>query len=227
MRCATSLLRLGPFAAIARLAARAAVAVLVAAALGAAVHAQPGPLAPLDSSGRMTYYIAADEASSADRELAQWALAAWERAAGGTIRFEPAAEAAALVRIYFVGASAGLYGEMRALNVDGRRGAAVYIRPDTAALGAEIAALAAADPLLRETIVYLTCVHELGHALGLRHTADFHDVMYSFQFGGDIPAFFGRYRELIRSRGDLAGVGSLSSGDLEQLRALYAPGASP
>jgi hypothetical protein len=75
-----------------------------------------------------------------------------------------------------------MYGEMRALQVDGRAGPAVYIRPDTTSLGPDIHALATADPLFRDTVVYLTCVHELGHAFGLEHTADFRDIMYSFHW---------------------------------------------
>ncbi len=45
--------------------------------------------------------------------------------------------------------------------------------------------------------------------------------MYFFGFGGDIPGFFGRYRDGLRSRDDIAGVAGLSAGDLSQLRALY------
>jgi hypothetical protein len=183
-------------------------------------------LEPLDASGRVTYFIADGVAGSqfrpADRELATWALRAWERTVGGALRFEPGTEAEALVQLHWVPAGAGQYGEMRALAVNGRRGAAVYIRPDTDALGPDIARLAKQDDLLRDTIVYLTCVHELGHALGLPHTANFADIMYSFGFGGDIPAFFGRYRNQVKTRADIAAVSGLSQGDVTSVRALYA-----
>jgi hypothetical protein len=180
--------------------------------------------------GTITYYIGAGAPGSGyvagDDELAVWALGAWQRAAPeGALRFTRSAEEAALVRVYFVAAGFGQYGEARALDVGGRRGAAVYIRPDTSALGADIAILTAADPLLRDAIVYLTCVHELGHALGLLHTADFADIMYSFQFGGDIPAYFGRYRKQLGGRADMAHVSGLSAGDVARLGALY--GAAP
>ena len=188
------------------------------------------PLGPLDSSGTVTYFIAppaADAGAQAeDMDLARWALEAWERAAAGALRFRPAtSESDALVRLYWVPAAAGQYGEMRPLEVDGRRGAAVYIRPDTAALGLEIAAQAQSDALFRDTVVYLTCLHELGHALGLAHTAEFEDVMYFFGFGGDIGEFFGRYRRTLQQRGDIRVSAGLSGGDLEQLEGLY--GSSP
>ncbi|MGI8743295.1 MAG: hypothetical protein ACR2NN_12140 [Bryobacteraceae bacterium] len=51
--------------------------------------------------------------------------------------------------------------------------------------------------------MYLTCLHETGHALELPHTADFEDIMYSFQFGGNIPEYFGRYRRKLKLRGDI------------------------
>jgi hypothetical protein len=182
-------------------------------------------LAPLDAREPITYFIAEGVAGSAyraaDRELAEWALQAWARSAEGTLRFEPATESAALLRLYWVPASAGQYGEMRPLVVGGRRGAAVFVRPDTDALGAGIAGLARQDALLRDAIVYLTCVHELGHALGLEHSADYSDVMYFFGYGGDVPAFFNRYRKQLSSRRDIANVSGLSAGDLSRLRSLY------
>lgn len=196
-----------------------------------AAQAQELPIiAALDASRPITYFVAepAFESKSRadDAELAEWALAEWARASRGTLEFEPAPESAALLKIYFVAASYGQYGEMRPLFIDGRRGAAVFIRPDTDALGPDIAAGARHDPLLRDSIVYLTCLHELGHALGLVHTADFRDIMYFFGFGGDIPRFFGRFRDQLESRDDIASASGLSSGDLEQLEALYANGAN-
>lgn len=207
---------------------RAVALVGLAAALWLGIaDAQRAPLLmPLDTGAPIGFFVAEGEAGSgyrpSDLELARWALDAWERAAGGAVRFEPAPEPEALLRIHFVQASAGQYGEMRPIRVGGRRGADVFIRPDTDALGPDIARLAGADPLLRETIVYLTCLHEIGHALGLGHTANYEDVMYFFGFGGNIPEFFGRYRRRLESRDDIARLEALSAGDLAQLRALYA-----
>src|SRR5260370_41078562 len=79
---------------------------------------------------------------------------------------------------------------MRPLIVGGQRGAAVFIRPNVESMGEDIARRARGDMLLRDSIVYLTCLHELGHALGLVHTRDFRDIMYYFGYGGDdIPDF--------------------------------------
>ena len=181
---------------------------------------------PLDATGTVTYFVAeglpGSEYLAGDRELAVWALKAWERSLGGALRFEPASEQNAVVRVHWVPASDGLYGEMRPLMVNGRRGAAIYVRPDTNALGPDLAGRALRDPLFRDTIVYLTCVHELGHALGLEHTDDFRDIMYFFGYGGDIPGFFGRYRSQIKARTEIANVSGLSEGDSARVRALYA-----
>jgi hypothetical protein len=63
--------------------------------------------------------------------------------------------------------------------------------------------------------------HEIGHALGLPHTAEFADIMYFFGYGGDIPAFFNRYRTRLKNRGDIATTSGLSPADIARVRTLY------
>ena len=182
-------------------------------------------LAPFEISSPLPYFIADGKGKTgfraSDRELARWALEDWQRSSGHAIRFEPAPESSALVRLYWAEPSEGQYGEMKTIVVDGRLGAALSIRPDMTSLGPEIADRADRDPLLRESIVYLTCVHELGHALGLSHTREYRDIMYFFGYGGDIAQYFDRYRAKLRSRADIAKVSGLSSGDVTRLKALY------
>jgi hypothetical protein len=45
--------------------------------------------------------------------------------------------------------------------------------------------------------------------------------MYSFQYGGDIDAYFDRYRKLIMLRADIAKHSGLSDGDRLALRARF------
>ena len=201
-------------------------AVLVGIALLAiCVHAQPRQLTPLDASGRITFFIDEGESGSgfrsSDRELATWAVKAWERAIDGKLRFEPAVRDTALVQVFWVPADGSEFGEMRRLVVNGRPGAAAYIRPDVNALGPELSRLSREDALVRETIVYLTCLHEIGHAIGLTHTANYRDIMYFFGYGGNVPNYFLRYRKQLQSRGDIATVSGLSDTDIEAVRKLY------
>ena len=183
-----------------------------------------GPRA-LDPSRPIGTFIASGNQTErykpADRQLAEWAFNAWQRATGPTLQLMPMPEASARVRLYWAGPQTGQYGEMRSLQVNGQVGAAVYIRPDTTSLGSDIDALATSDPLFRDAVVYLTCVHELGHAFGLQHTADFRDIMYSFQYGGDIVEYFSRYRRQLKSRNDIARISGMSEGDIATVRTLY------
>lgn len=174
----------------------------------------PIPYFIADGSGKPGYH-------STDPELARWALQAWQRSAANGLHFAAAPESSTLIRVYWAGPDSGEYGETRPIVVGGQQGAAVFIRLDIDSLGEEIARRARADTLLRDSIVYLTCLHELGHALGLTHTRDFRDIMYYFGYGGDVAEYFGRYRSQVHARNDIAGVSGLSEVDVKRIRAIY------
>jgi len=150
---------------------------------------------------------------AADPQLADWALRAWQNAARGMLEFNRVPDTRdARIRIYWASAEQGLYGETRRVIVDGKPGAEVYVLPAPLPLNG--------DRLLRDAIVYLTCLHETGHALGLMHTDVFDDIMYSFQFGGDIPEYFGRYRRRLQSRDDIRKNAGMSDADRKHLLAV-------
>lgn len=145
-----------------------------------------------------------------DPQLAKWAFEAWQRASDGRLDFTRVNdEGHARIRLFWASAEQGLYGETRPIDFHGKLGAEVYVLPSPTPSNG--------DRLLRDAIVYLTCLHESGHALGLSHTADFKDIMYSFQFGGDIDEYFGRYRRKLTTRSDIAKNPGMSAEDRARL----------
>ena len=157
-----------------------------------------------------------------DRELAEMAFDAWSRESGRRLRFTHAPDPArALLRLQWISAGEGRFGETQRISVGGKAGAIVYVSTATDGLGEPLATLVSRDRLLRDSIVYLTCVHEIGHAIGLQHTRNFKDIMYSFAYGGDIVNYFYRYRNNLKSRSDIPRFSGLSPSDIAVLKSLY------
>src|ERR1700733_4175495 len=145
-----------------------------------------------------------------DPQLAQWAFEAWQKASGGELEFTRVKDREhARIRLYWASAEEGMYGETRPMAFEGHLGAEVYVRPSPMPVNG--------DRVLRDAVVYLTCLHESGHALGLAHTRAFDDIMYSFQYGGDIEEYFGRYRRKLGTRGDIAKNSGMSTADRTRL----------
>jgi len=201
-------------------------ATAIAMALAFAPQSVRSTLGVLDARQPVSFFIEDGNGvpgyRDSDRELAKLAVEAWSRESSGKLMFtESKQREGALIRLRWISPTEGLYGETQRVEVNGKPGAIVYVMPQVSAQGEPLASRAVQDSLLRDTIVYLTCVHELGHAVGLSHTPRFEDIMYYFGYGGDILNYFMRYRNKLQSRGDFAKHSGLSTADVDVLRTLY------
>jgi hypothetical protein len=150
--------------------------------------------------------------SGADALVAM-AMKTWTDAALGRLKLLKVS-AAADVQVHFV-QSDGVFGET-APRVDPRTGEIV-------AAEIVITAATSGDTLDGRIVIYLTALHEIGHALGLAHTDAFDSIMHRFQRPDDAERYFGSCRARLRSAADIGTerATGLSSEDVRALRALY------
>ncbi|HEY7448779.1 MAG TPA: matrixin family metalloprotease [Vicinamibacterales bacterium] len=193
--------------------------VLIAATLALTVAAAPQPVTrtqPRWPAGQVIRVSIDLQMAPAEAEpLVERAMSTWTNAADGRFKLERATSRnPATMRVRFVRGS-GLYGESRPL-ADDRTGeiysADVFITADVAG-----------DLLDRSIVLYLTALHEIGHALGLPHNNDFSSIMYAFRLPGDGERYFGAYRSRVRFPDDIgkATATGLSDADVKTLKTLY------
>ena len=160
-------------------------------------------------------WIGTSAERSDDPKFVELAMATWTRAAAGKFTFERVSDQRnANVRVAFVDGNRNL-GEASPVTAFGTG----YIVSGDVAIANNLVA----TPLEQRVIIYMTALHELGHILGLRHTAEFDDIMYFFTRPGDAERYFVGYAAKVKEQKNIGSkeFPGLSPHDLDVFAAIY------
>jgi hypothetical protein len=162
------------------------------------------------------FWIQKERARERNRELVRLALANWQEASAGRLRFEESeAFEAATLRVFF----AGYYPDFGTAKPQVDLASGEIRRADVIVVSDPLG-----DRLQRDLVVYLTALHELGHALGLPHSERRGEIMYGFHGPEDAEWTFENYRGKLRSLEDIGKdrANGITEEDRRALAALYA-----